>query len=77
MWHSSQNRLPKVSTGRLPIVASSQVFSLQFVVVLGDSFVLQLCCVFVEVQALVLPPQAASTSLKSIHGEVTGDVHTL
>ena len=59
------------------MMTSSKVLSLKPVVVLRDGLVLQLCRVFVEVQALVPPSQTASASLKSIHGEVAGDVHAL
>ena len=53
------------------------MLSLKPVVVLRDSFVLQLCRVFVKVQAFVLPPQTASAALESVHGEVARDVHAL
>ena len=55
-------------------MASSQVLSIQPVVMLRCGPVLKLPCICLEVSSFMLPPQAAAPTLKCVHGEVAGNV---
>ena len=50
------------------------MLGIQSVVVLRDCSVLQLCCICEEVRAFVLPSQVSAAALKSVHGEMAGNV---
>lgn len=75
MRHGCQDRLPEGSARCLAMVASSQVRSIQPVVMLRCGPVLKLPCICLEVTAIMLPPQAAAPAIKCIHREVAGNIH--